>query len=174
LVRTMSLRMLILVFGLGIAAVKASDIDEGRMLQAIALVETADNDNAIGAAGERSRYQIAKITWRQHEPNLPHSWCKGTLADAVALRHLQWIRRNLPPEQRNDVAIVTACWNLGLTGYRQHGVNGYGQRVAAVYRLVNASQNGRWPANLIHDIIEREVEYVEIAKARIDAARVLL
>jgi hypothetical protein len=43
--------------------------------------------------------------------------------------------------------------------------------VAAVYRLVNASQNGRWPANLIHDIIEREVEYVEIAKARIDAAK---
>ena len=132
----MSLRMTILAFGVGIAVLKAGDIDEGRMLQAIALVETAGNDLAVGAAGERSRYQIAEITWRQHEPNLPHSWCKGTLADAVALRHLRWIRRNLGPALRDDVAAVAACWNLGLTGYRLHGVNAYGRRVAAVYRHV--------------------------------------
>jgi len=132
----MSLRMTILAFGVGIAATKAGQLDELRFLQAVALVETAGNDNAIGAAGERSRYQIAPITWRQHEPNLPHSWCKGTLADAVALRHLRWIRRNLPADQRNDPAIVAACWNLGLTGYRTHGVNDYGRRVAAVYRHV--------------------------------------
>jgi len=132
----MSLRMTILAFGVGIAAPKAGALDELRFLQAVALVETAGNDNAIGAAGERSRYQIAPITWRQHEPNLPHSWCKGTLADAVALRHLRWIRRNLPAKDRDDVAVVAACWNLGLTGYRLHGVNAYGRRVAAVYRHV--------------------------------------
>jgi hypothetical protein len=132
----MSLRMTILAFGVSIAAPKAGALDELRFLQAVALVETAGNDNAIGAAGERSRYQIAPITWRQHEPNLPHSWCKGTLADAVALRHLRWIRRNLPAKERDDVAVVAACWNLGLTGYAQHGVNAYGRRVAAVYRHV--------------------------------------
>jgi hypothetical protein len=128
--------MTILAFGVGIAAPKAGALDELRFLQAVVLVETAGNDNAIGAAGERSRYQIAPITWRQHEPNLPHSWCKGTLADAVALRHLRWIRRNLPAKDRDDVAVVAACWNLGLTGYRLHGVNAYGRRVAAVYRHV--------------------------------------
>jgi hypothetical protein len=69
----MSLRMTILAFGVGIAATKAGQLDELRFLQAVALVETAGNDNAIGAAGERSRYQIAEITWRQHEPHAPHS-----------------------------------------------------------------------------------------------------
>jgi hypothetical protein len=130
----MILRVLVFFFGVGVGVVRASGIDEDRMLEAIALVETAGNDSAIGVAGERSRYQIAEITWRQHKPNVLHSWCRGELADAVALRHLRWIRRNLPADERNDVTVVAACWNLGLTGYRQHGVNAYGRRVAAVYK----------------------------------------
>jgi hypothetical protein len=58
------------------------------------------------------------------------------LADAVALRHLRWIRRNLGPGERDSVAVVASAWNLGLEGYFKHGANKYGRRVAAVYRHV--------------------------------------
>src|SRR5437773_12226818 len=35
-------------------------------LQALSMLETADNDRTIGSAGEVSRYQIMPRTWKQY------------------------------------------------------------------------------------------------------------
>jgi hypothetical protein len=117
--------------------------DEDRFLQALALVETANDDRAVGSAGERSRYQIGAMVWRQWEPGLPHSWCRGQMARSVAERHVRWLRRELGPGLRDDPAAVASAWNRGLAGYRKKGANDHGRRVAAVYRHVRSGQARR-------------------------------
>lgn len=100
------------------------------LLWAIAAVETGHDDSAIGQAGERSQYQIMAATWRQHEPTLPHTECRGEAAETVARSHLLWLVSRLG----TDPLTLASAWNQGLTGHRRKGPNDYAARVAALYR----------------------------------------
>lgn len=86
-----------------------------RLAKCIAEVETGQNDDAVGKAGERSKYQISRIVWKQHFPGRAFIECYGINADECAIKHLEWLKQNLP---RNNHFWVVYAWNAGLTNTR--------------------------------------------------------
>lgn len=86
-----------------------------RLAKCIAEVETGQNDDAVGKAGERSKYQISRIVWEQHFPGRAFIECYGINADECAIKHLSWLKQNLP---RNNHFWVVYAWNAGLTNTR--------------------------------------------------------
>ena len=86
-----------------------------RLAKCIAEVETGQNDDAVGRAGERSKYQISRIVWEQHFPGRAFIECYGINADECAIKHLSWLKQNLP---RNNHFWVVYAWNAGLTNTR--------------------------------------------------------
>ena len=107
-------------------------IDTLILLAAIAAVESNTNDAAIGADGERGRYQITREVWWLWMPDClnPGSFGHGfdtgahnpALARWVAERHVKYhIIAELEKAGRVvTVFPVASCWNAGVTGYIEH------------------------------------------------------
>ena len=107
-------------------------IDIAILLAAIAAVESNTNDAAIGAKGERGRYQITRAVWERWmpQPEFPlgfGSWWEvgahnPSLARWVADREIRYhIITELEKAGRVATAFaVAACWNVGVTGYIKH------------------------------------------------------
>ena len=107
-------------------------IDLAILLAAIATVESNTNDAAIGAAGERGRYQITREVWERWmpQPEYPPAfgswWEVGShdpgLSRWVATKHIE---HHIIPELEKagravTVYAIAACWNAGVTGYLTH------------------------------------------------------
>ena len=58
-------------------------------LEALSMIETADNDKTIGSAGEMSRYQIMPRTWKQYTQS--EDYQNPAVSGWVAARHVQWL-----------------------------------------------------------------------------------
>lgn len=88
-------------------------------LQAIRQVETGDNYNAPpGRLGEQGPYQFRREVWR-HYTHAPFAQARTSLADVIAARHYDWIRRQLSqsgiaPSSWN----IAAAWNSGVGAVR--------------------------------------------------------
>ena len=121
-------------------------IDLAILLAAIAVVESNTNDAAIGAAGERGRYQITRDVWNRWMPDVlnplsfGHGWEVGAHNPALA----RWvadreIRYHIIAELEKAGRVVTvfpiaSCWNVGVTGYLKHDRGSeYAVKVAAEY-----------------------------------------
>jgi len=100
------------------------------LLAAIAIVETGDinhpelgpNDTKIGRSHrEVSRYQFKPGTWAQYATLRSSLYQDPEYARRIALLHIKTIKTQLNPSQRQDVRAYAACWNMGNTGYRNHG-----------------------------------------------------
>lgn len=89
-------------------------LDIPRLLRCIAERETRNQDQVIGRSGERSRYQIKRTTWFQHE-SAPFAYCRGERAYCVALNHVNWLRTKL--NDTDSVWMLAYAWNDGL-GFR--------------------------------------------------------
>ena len=84
-------------------------------ITALALVESGNNDNAVGKHGELGRYQITGETWYQ--------WCPGTFnitnvlveQERVVCWHTRWIRNAMPIRVLGDPLYLAAAWNCGLS-----------------------------------------------------------
>lgn len=115
------------------AGVPALHVD--RFLWAIAQVESGGNPRAVGSLGERSRYQFTAATWRQHTPqSFERAGTDGALADAVARRHLAWLRAQLSLMGEVETPqLLAAAWRYGLkfAHITQHGESV--QRVVNLY-----------------------------------------
>jgi len=85
------------------------------LLSAIAVVESNNNDYAIGRAHEISRYQILPRVWRHYTPST--SYASHAIATRVALRHITHILGRLPARAQN-VRGVAVAWNYGLTRFK--------------------------------------------------------
>ena len=111
------------------------NIELAALLAAIAAVESNTNDAAIGAAGERGRYQLTRVVWEKWMPpptDAPDfsrlaAWFEvgphtHELSRWVAERHIKYcIIPELEKAGRQvTVFAVASCWNAGVEGYLKH------------------------------------------------------
>jgi hypothetical protein len=95
--------------------------NDQQFLRAVAIVETNNDDRAIGKAGERGRYQFMAATWGQYS-KIPHTNCAAYPAEIerVAQTHLNWIKKTL---KKNGYEIsvdnCAAIWNAGWGNFRK-------------------------------------------------------
>lgn len=112
-----------------------------KLLDAIAQVETGNRDHLIGPSGERSRYQISRLVWRQWNGSAPFHKCTGPAARACAYDHLLWLHTHLPSP---DIYSLAYSWRGGLTAYRHKAINGayhdYATRVVNLYMSSSVSE----------------------------------
>ena len=89
-------------------------------LEALSLIESGNNDAAVGGAGEVSRYQILPKVWRGYTRSRDYrnSW----LAGDVARRHLVVLEQSFLNHTGRKPADfdLYVLWNAGLEYYRRH------------------------------------------------------
>ena len=90
-------------------------------LDAISMIETGDNDHAIGGAGEVSRYQIKPVVW-SHFSNVT-AYQNPRLSAQVAAQYLASLeaafqkRTGRAPTDFDSYVL----WNGGMAYYAQRG-----------------------------------------------------
>lgn len=107
-------------------------------LEALSQVESGDNDHAVGAHGEISRYQMLPSTWAIYSDSKAYS--NAGVSMGVAINHMNWLLTTYikctgrVPTNR-ELAVM---WNMGFTGYKRTGwdiskcpesVQDYSQRI---------------------------------------------
>jgi len=112
-------------------------------LEALSMIETGDNDAAIGRAGEVSRYQIRPWIWRQYSPS--SSYADRRTSRQVAERHLAVLQTSFRDQTRREPTDfdLYVLWNAGPTYYARIGFSK--SRVHPVIR-----ERARRYANLCH------------------------
>ncbi len=86
-------------------------------LEAISMLESGNNDRAIGGAGEVSRYQIMPRVWRAYTS--ARTYDNVELSTLVAYRHLAYLERvyrNATGREPSDFDRYV-LWNAGPTYY---------------------------------------------------------
>lgn len=124
------------------------ELNMSALLLAIAMVESGNKPEAIGAKGEVSQYQITKPVWRKHAPNVIFDPKQPWQATAVATKHIRLINGNLHPALRNRPFWIAVAWNGGPGAVEKSKVNGeysarhvpkkvqdYADRVRAMYHI---------------------------------------
>ena len=111
------------------------------------MIETGDNDAAIGRAGEVSRYQIKPWIWRQYSPS--SSYADRRTSRQVAERHLAVLQTSFRDQTRREPTDfdLYVLWNAGPTYYARIGFSK--SRVHPVIR-----ERARRYANLCHSPAE--------------------
>jgi len=90
-------------------------------LDALGMIESGDNDAAVGRAGEVSRYQIKPHIWRQYSSSQEYQ--NKAVARRVAERHMEELQRLFcqgAKRQPSDFDLYV-MWNAGPTYYRAIG-----------------------------------------------------
>jgi len=88
-------------------------------LEAISMIESGNNDMAVGPAGEVSRYQIQPRVWRQLSNS--NAYGDTAVASSVAQQHLDWLHK-FYKERTGRVADdfdLYVMWNAGADYYRR-------------------------------------------------------
>ena len=101
-------------------------------LEALSLIESGDNDAAVGSLGEVSRYQIRPHIWREYSAS--RSWRDCRVSAQVAENHLKsleetFVRRAGRAPTDFDTYVL---WNAGPAYYAKVGFSA--KRVHAVIR----------------------------------------
>jgi hypothetical protein len=91
-------------------------------LIALGQIESNDNDHAIGAHGEVSRYQIMPAVWRQHQHAPIHKASDPRVSTAIARAELtNRIRFFFSHTHREPTPFdLYVLWNYGIVLYYQH------------------------------------------------------
>ena len=126
----------------------ASQIDEGKLLRAIAEVESGTSGarvcRVVGAAGERSAWQITAAVWRRYtRASFQRASTEVYLPNLIAAAHLRMLRFELSERFQPDTAYNLAlAWNGGLGATRRASVRqrDYAQRVEATYERLIAQR----------------------------------
>ena len=101
-------------------------------LDAIGMIESGDNDRAIGKAGEISRYQIKPQIWKSY--SVSSAWKDVTVSRPVAQRYLETLEtrfRNKVGREPSDFDVYV-LWNAGPNYYEKVGFSP--KKVAPVVR----------------------------------------
>jgi hypothetical protein len=93
------------------------------VLEALSMIESGNNDRAVGRAGEVSRYQILPKVWRQYTQS--RAYRDSTLAALVAEQHLQFLesRFRVHTGEKPSDFDQYVMWNAGVTYYKRAGFN---------------------------------------------------
>ncbi|MBL9215063.1 MAG: hypothetical protein JNG83_06270 [Opitutaceae bacterium] len=138
------LTSLMLMVGVLVFTIKTAASDRWETLRAINWVENPTNHSQAGRFGELGPYQFRSSTWKMHTSRPFSQAVQRAAADEVAVKHYEWIRKNLAnagidPSPFN----IALAWNCG----------------------VNAVMAGRAP-NVSYDYAERVSNIVERLKER--------
>ncbi len=126
-------------------------------LQAINWVENPTNHSHAGLFGELGPYQFRRDTWRMHT-RVPFSQAVDRVqADAVAVKHYEWIKRGfaeagIDPSPFN----IALAWNCGLNAVVS------GRVPTATYRYAEQV------SNLVETLRQRSRLTVDAVPARHD------
>jgi hypothetical protein len=90
-------------------------------LDALSMIESADNDTAVGQAGEVSRFQIKPHIWRQYSPN--PAYRNSGLARVVARRLMADLEKEFRRGARREPTDFDryVLWNAGPSYYARIG-----------------------------------------------------
>lgn len=108
------LKFLLLVSLLGFTSVAAA-ADRWETLRAINWVENPTNQTHVGRFGELGPYQFRPATWRMHTDKPFRQAIDRAVADEVAVKHYEWIKRTF--EQAGvdpSVFNIAMAWNCGV------------------------------------------------------------
>jgi hypothetical protein len=107
------LKLILVVTALGFTiAARASDRWE--TLRAINWVENPTNNTQVGRYGELGPYQFRPATWRMHTQKPFRQAIQREVADEVAVKHYEWIKKTF--EQAGidpSVFNIAMAWNCG-------------------------------------------------------------
>lgn len=90
-------------------------------LDALSMIETGNDDSAVGRAGEVSRFQIRPRIWRQYTQSRDYG--NRRVASTVAQQHLTYLEeffRARAGREATDFDIYV-LWNAGPTYYERAG-----------------------------------------------------
>jgi hypothetical protein len=92
-------------------------------LEAISMIETGDNDRAVGKAGEISRYQLMPRTWRQYTSE--KAYTNPAFATQIARLHLTSLEVSFRARAGREATDFDCyvLWNAGLSYYAKVGFN---------------------------------------------------
>lgn len=137
----------LLVASLLNSATYGVEIDEHRLLAAIAEVETGTRNldracRKIGKHGERSAWQFRAGTWRQYTraPFEVASTCSYS-ANLVAAAHVRLLRTHIQYRYQTCTPfLIAAAWNAGLNRVLEDRIppaaKSYGERVVNIYHAL--------------------------------------
>lgn len=128
---TQSLRRGIAILAVFVAATGVAQASSRwATLQAIHYLENPQNLSRPGPFGELGAYQFRATTWQMHTTVPFRQALDRAVADRVAVKHYEWIKRGLErggvPATSYNIALA---WNAGLTA----AINGRAPRVAHDY-----------------------------------------
>ena len=125
--------------------IKAEASDRWETLRAINWVENPTNQTRVGRFGELGPYQFRPATWRMHTDKPFRLAIQREEADAVAIKHYEWIKRTFEGAGIEVTPFnIALAWNSGvdavLSGRSPSASYNYAERVA---NLVETFQSGR-------------------------------
>jgi len=89
-------------------------------LEALSMIESDNNDLAVGQAGEVSRFQIRPQVWRHYSHSRAYE--NASVAAAVAQKHIAYLEalfRERTGREATDLDIYI-LWNAGAGYYERH------------------------------------------------------
>lgn len=108
------IKFLLLVSLLGLTSVAAAD-DRWETLRAINWVENPNNHTQVGRFGELGPYQFRPGTWRMHTDKPFRQAIQREVADEVAVKHYEWIKRTLAKAGVDATPFnIAMAWNSGV------------------------------------------------------------
>jgi len=106
---------LLLLVALALACASAWASERWETLQAINWVENPRNSTRVGPHGELGPYQFRLSTWRMHTRKPFALAVQREEADAVAVKHYEWLKRGLETEGIQPTPYnIALAWNAGL------------------------------------------------------------
>ena len=105
-------------------------------LEAISMIESGNNDRAIGGAGEVSRYQIMPHVWQTYTAS--RAYHNREVSRKIAEKHLAYLesvfhsRTGRPPSDFDRYVL----WNAGPTYYSRRGFT-----AGRVHRVIRERAN---------------------------------
>lgn len=132
----------------GPIAVQAADRWE--TLQAIHMIENPTNTTRVGSRGELGPYQFRPGTWKMHTKKPFYLAADRDEADAVAVKHYEWIKRGLERGGLQGTPYYIAlAWNAGLQATLRNAAplssHRYAERVEAIAEDFKRQQVAREP-----------------------------
>ena len=90
-------------------------------LEAISMIESGNNDRAIGGAGEVSRYQIMPRVWRRYSASTEYA--NSDLSTRVAEQHLAYLESTFQSQTGRQPTDFDryVLWNAGPVYYARIG-----------------------------------------------------
>ena len=112
--KSLIFKSLLLVTILGFTNVAGAS-DRWETLRAINWVENPTNQTHVGRYGELGPYQFRPGTWRMHSDKPFRQAIQRTVADEVAVKHYEWIKRTLERAGAEaNVFNIAMAWNCGV------------------------------------------------------------